>query len=366
MTENSLPAAGAGARPLVSIIMPTYNREKLLPVALKSILNQSYSNWELLVVDDRSTDHTRALIEEYSKRDGRIRYMVNERSKGPGGARNYGILHAVGAYIAFLDSDDEWLEHHLSASLDVLLTENVKLTLAANYKRIHGKLITNNDDNMYEELERALMILKPRVEGKLVFFGRDFFEYNVMERFNMYHINTIVMEREVLEKVGLFNEALPVNEDYDLLFRIFHDYEFCFINDYHFIYNFGDDNLYAYTFREELLKNGEAFEDEALVKKLAFTLDKRIIAYNYRKELVRNSSRIRNADSCIKQIDNAISRAYLSLGYINMRRHKLKAAGFFFKSMSIAYSKLGLMLLGRLIFPAAFKEALSDPLQLRL
>ena len=357
---------GTGARPLVSIIMPAYNREKLLPIAIQSILNQTYANWELLVVDDRSADGTKALIEGYSKRDGRIRYLANERGKGPSGARNFGILYANGAYIAFLDSDDEWLEHHLSASLDVLTNKNVKVTLATNYKRINGKLISHRDDRQDEELERAVMLLRPRVEGKLVFFGEDFFEYNLTERFCLYHINTMVLEKGVLDRVGAFNEAFLVNEDYDLMFRIFHDYGFCYINDYHFIYNYGEDNLYAFTDRKELFENEASFGDDALVKKLSFTVQKRIAGFTNRKELVRSSPRIKNADDCMKQLNDAIGRAYLTLGYINLRRHKLLAVKYLMKAMGMRRDKNAALLLGKTLFPPVFRRFYFDIREVQL
>ena len=99
--------------PAVSIVVPTYNREKLLPISVESVLRQTFADWELLIIDDRSTDGTRAVVEDYARRDPRIKYHLNRRTKGPSGARNQGIDLAAGDFVAFLDSDDAWEPHHL-------------------------------------------------------------------------------------------------------------------------------------------------------------------------------------------------------------------------------------------------------------
>lgn len=92
--------------PLVSIIIPTYNRAHLIIQTLDSILAQTYENWECLVVDDGSTDKTIEIVNKYSSRDNRFKYLINNRTKGAQGARNTGIINAKGEFIQFLDSDD--------------------------------------------------------------------------------------------------------------------------------------------------------------------------------------------------------------------------------------------------------------------
>ena len=98
--------------PTVSVILPTYNRVALLPRAISSVLNQSYSNLELIVVDDCSNDGTE---EEISRiRDARLTVIRQAVNSGPGAARNVGIRAASGQYIASQDSDDEWLPEKLT------------------------------------------------------------------------------------------------------------------------------------------------------------------------------------------------------------------------------------------------------------
>jgi glycosyltransferase involved in cell wall biosynthesis len=99
--------------------MPAYNRANLLIRAINSVRIQLYKNWELLIVDDGSTDNTEIMVREIANADARILYFQKENS-GPAESRNLGITHARGKYIAFLDSDDEFLPEHLSVRCEYL------------------------------------------------------------------------------------------------------------------------------------------------------------------------------------------------------------------------------------------------------
>lgn len=100
-------------QPLVSVIMPVYNCERYLPKSIESVIYQSYQNWELLIVDDGSSDKSISIIESYAEKDSRIRLYKNESGEhGPGIARNYGIEQISGKYTYFIDSDD-WIEKDL-------------------------------------------------------------------------------------------------------------------------------------------------------------------------------------------------------------------------------------------------------------
>jgi cellulose synthase/poly-beta-1,6-N-acetylglucosamine synthase-like glycosyltransferase len=106
--------------PRVSIILPTYNRARFLPQAFASIRAQTFNDWELLVIDDGSTDDTQAVVEELSvSLSGSVRY-VHQANQGAHAARNTGIELARGDYLAFFDSDDYWLPHHLHACVAAL------------------------------------------------------------------------------------------------------------------------------------------------------------------------------------------------------------------------------------------------------
>src|SRR3990167_7894784 len=105
--------------PLVTVIIPTYNRFELLKKALVSVLNQSFEDFEVLIIDDCSQDQT-SRIPEYSA-DSRIRYIKNDRNKGMSAVRNIGIRNSKGTYIAFLDDDDEWMPDKLEKQMSLLI-----------------------------------------------------------------------------------------------------------------------------------------------------------------------------------------------------------------------------------------------------
>lgn len=105
---------------LVSVVLPTYNRAKVLPRAIESVLNQTYTNIELIIVDDGSRDNTKEIIREFQSQDERIVYLRNKRNLGANAARNIGIMHSTGEFIAFMDSDDMWLPWKLERQIKIM------------------------------------------------------------------------------------------------------------------------------------------------------------------------------------------------------------------------------------------------------
>jgi len=108
--------------PKVSIILPTYNRAYIVERAIRSILDQTYNDFELIIVDDGSTDNTEEIIKELQQKDKRIQYIKLDTNKGAAAARNVGIRSAKGQYIAFQDSDDEWLPEKLEKQMKIIET----------------------------------------------------------------------------------------------------------------------------------------------------------------------------------------------------------------------------------------------------
>ena len=118
---------------LVSIIMPAFNVAKYIAPSIESVKKQSYSNWELLIVNDGSTDHTEEVIQSYLLKDSRIRYFF-QPNKGQGAARNLALKHANGDFIAFLDSDDLWLPKKLEKQVKILTNdENIDLLFSSGF-----------------------------------------------------------------------------------------------------------------------------------------------------------------------------------------------------------------------------------------
>ena len=129
--------------PLVSIVTPCYNSAAFITETLNAVLAQRYTNWELIVVDDRSTDDTCQIVEAFASRHNGIRLIALKDNGGVSNARNIGLAEAKGKYIAFLDSDDIWLKDKLSRQVNYMEKELLPLTFCA-YKRINeqGKVIS--------------------------------------------------------------------------------------------------------------------------------------------------------------------------------------------------------------------------------
>ena len=119
---------------MVSVIIPTYNRETVIGRAIESVLKQTYPHFELLIIDDGSTDQTKRVVERIA--DERIRYILLEENGGVARARNVGIAEAQYDYIAFLDSDDEWMPEKLELQMERLLDSS--LGFGAVYCRMGG------------------------------------------------------------------------------------------------------------------------------------------------------------------------------------------------------------------------------------
>lgn len=116
---------------LVSIILPTYNTSKYIRETIESVLNQTYTNWELIVTDDCSSDGTVQIVEEYIKVDQRIKLFKLNRNSGAAVARNCSIDNAQGRYIAFIDSDDWWYPNKLEMQLDFMSRNHYEFVFSA-------------------------------------------------------------------------------------------------------------------------------------------------------------------------------------------------------------------------------------------
>lgn len=143
---------------LVSIIMPNYNCEKFVEETVKSVINQTYTNWELLFVDDCSTDNSVAIVESFN--DSRIRILKNEKNSGAAVSRNYALREAKGDYIAFLDSDDIWLPEKLEKQISFMEKNG--------YKFSYSK---------YEEIDETSQSLGRVVSGPKKINKRKQFDY---------------------------------------------------------------------------------------------------------------------------------------------------------------------------------------------
>ena len=124
---------------LVSIVTPCYNAEKFIAETIKSVQEQTYAYWEMIIVDDNSIDDSVSIIKKIQKNDDRIKLIELKENKGPAIARNRAIKEAQGNYIAFLDSDDTWLFDKLKKQLEFMKNHHVALTFTSYYTNSENK-----------------------------------------------------------------------------------------------------------------------------------------------------------------------------------------------------------------------------------
>ena len=123
---------------LVSIIMPAYNCQEYIAESIRSVINQTYRNWELIITDDCSIDKTVQIIEEFVRQDKRIRCYKNDKNHGAAMARNNSIIEAKGCYLAFLDADDIWMPQKLEVQLEFMSSNNI-IASCTSYGKIDEK-----------------------------------------------------------------------------------------------------------------------------------------------------------------------------------------------------------------------------------
>ena len=196
--------------PKVTVIIPTYNRAEFLSNAIESVLKQTFADFEIIVSDDKSTDHTREVVESF--KNERIKYILNEGKKGPSAARNTAILASKGEYIAFLDDDDEWFPDKLQRQVELL--DNSQPNICGVYSnrlfidKIYGKVISDNPgtDQLKGNLLNQLIIKSP------------------------IHSSTVVIKKGCLDEIGLFDETVSYMEDRDLWIRLSAKWDFEYIS----------------------------------------------------------------------------------------------------------------------------------------
>lgn len=188
---------------LVSIIVPCFNQAHFLPETLDSLLNQTYQNWECIIVDDGSTDDTKKIAEEYEKRDDRFRYIYQE-NKGLPGARNTGIRKAKGDFIQFLDADDLITKDKFS----VQISEYEK---NRNADIIYGEYICFADSDRNKTWTYSRVLLK---ENPAYDFASQW------EKQLSIPIHCFLYKKNCFENWGLFDENFVCGkEDWDLHLR---------------------------------------------------------------------------------------------------------------------------------------------------
>jgi glycosyltransferase involved in cell wall biosynthesis len=203
--------------PQVSVVIPAYNRAAAIAAAIESVLRQTWGDFELIVVDDGSTDGTLAAAAEV--KDPRVRLIANPRNMGAAGARNTGVAEARGTWVAFQDSDDEWLPGKL---------EKQMARLAANPDFVAaycGLLTVGGLDARPGERTELRYVPDPSVKPA----EGDILE-PLLER-NMISTQTLVVRRDIFLALGCFDEATTPIEDWDFALRLAHRGPIAFVDE---------------------------------------------------------------------------------------------------------------------------------------
>ncbi len=203
-------------RPVVSVVVTTYNYGKYVRGAVDSVLGQTYGNLDVLVIDDGSTDDTRRILAEYVQA-GRIRYLYQDNA-GQARAKNRGIAEARGEFVAFLDADDQWLPRKIEKQISLFADDRVGVVCSKRKIILaDGRLFP---DPPHTRLRRG-DVLGP-------IFARNFVPFS-----------TAVVRRSCFDQVGVFDEALGMGIDYDLWIRMAARYHFDFVDEELALYRYG-------------------------------------------------------------------------------------------------------------------------------
>lgn len=185
--------------PIVSVVITTYNREKLLTEAIESVLTQKFTNWELIIIDDASTDDTEEILKKYLS-DNRIKYIKIKKSKSISQARNSAWPHVKAKYVAILDSDDIWSDNlKLTKQID-FLEKNINVVAVGS-----GALLINEKGDVTGQVK------KPEFDKDI---RKDFFIKNPFLH------SSVVFRFESVLKSGGYDEKIKFGEDFDLLLRL--------------------------------------------------------------------------------------------------------------------------------------------------
>ena len=193
--------------PHISVVIPTHERSELLRCAITSVLAQTYTDWQMIIVDDAESGSAEVVASEFH--DARIRYVKNDGAHGGAGARNCGIREARGELVAFLDDDDEWLPEKLGRQVAVM---------------------NNAPDDVGFCATAVLNIFDCREQETVIEDGVTDFSEIALRRFKGFLTSTLVVRRHVIEEVGMFDTLFPSHQEAELIIRITRKYKGIGIN----------------------------------------------------------------------------------------------------------------------------------------
>lgn len=240
--------------PMISVIIPVYNAENTILSCMKSVHNQTYENVEVIIIDDGSSDRSKEIIETYIAEHTLQWLFISRENRGVAKTRNEGIQKSNGEFIAFLDSDDVWLEEKLSKQM-ALIQETKAVFVSTNIRYVASNI------------------------GYQIYHLKDLLLSNKV------CTSTVLVSKVVLDDIGYFNEHMQYSEDYNLWLRIVNKYPIYIMNEILTKYNDNSQGLSSHLWKMEkgeLSNYKELLNDKTItflefIKSSLFSVSKFII-----------------------------------------------------------------------------------------
>ena len=211
--------------PFFTVIIPLYNKEKYVENAIKSILNQTFTDFELLIVNDCSTDRSVEIASEFLSE--KVQIIHHEKNSGLAATRNTGIKKATSNYVTFLDADDLWKPHFLEKIFHLIQNFPEARIFGTNYEEIWDKTIKNPHNGSESLLKNFTGYV-------------NFFKINLKQ--GIYNHGSICLHKEVYENVGFYNENIQLSQDLDFNIRANYHYKLAYDNSVQMSYFMQTDN----------------------------------------------------------------------------------------------------------------------------
>ncbi len=307
--------------PTFSVIIPTYNSERFIERTLKSVLHQTFSDFELILVDDGSNDKTKHVLDQYANKDKRIKVITTPNSGGPTVPTNIGITASKGQLITFLDHDDEWKKDKLQKYFDVFCKNPTIGFIASNVEHIN--------DHTGERKTSKLKLKDDNLPKTELLAGKYFNTFSML-----------AVRRSVLDRVGALDTNLKVFADFDIISRmIVHNIPYQFLEDAYTLYHHHGKNTSSITtslerrvqdlerilekYEKTFLKNPRSYSHvlQAVARLHLIAGNRKHAFANYRKAIQINPYQISNYAKAVLSIlgDKAYARIK-NLGSRSLRK----------------------------------------------
>ncbi|KAA5535294.1 glycosyltransferase family 2 protein [Paenimyroides baculatum] len=262
--------------PFFSVIIPLYNKEKYIQNTLNCVFNQSFYNFEVIVVNDGSTDRSLEILEEFN--DIRLK-IIYQKNQGVSVARNTGMENAKADYICFLDADDSWKTNHLQAFHDTI-------TKFPDAKMYCNRYVTQISKNTF--IKNNFIDIEENYEG----YVTDFFKSSLINRVAL--TSAVCIHNDIFNEIGGFDKTISSGQDLEYWIKIAIKYKTAITKNNTLIYNFLDENISlskTHINNKTIPKFSQFLSEEKINKSLKKFLDLYRIEYALKYHIAGNSER---------------------------------------------------------------------------